>query len=132
MKAISGRPVKALQIGSTVKCADNSGAKIMQIISVKNYKGVWRTRPPAGVADWVNCKVLSGTEKVRHQVHKCIVIRQKKEYRRPDGRRVSFEDNAVVLINEKGEPMGTLIKGPMAKEAAERFPVVAKIASMVI
>ena len=58
--------------------------------------------------------------------------RQKKEYRRPNGMRIKFEDNAAVLINEKGEPRGTRIKGPIAKEVVERFSVIGKIATIVI
>ena len=62
-----------------------------------------------------------------------VIVRQKKEYRRPDGTRVCFEDNAaVVLKDEKGSPKGTIFKGPIAKEAAERWPEIAKVASIVI
>ncbi|MEM5805826.1 MAG: uL14 family ribosomal protein, partial [Candidatus Aenigmatarchaeota archaeon] len=59
-------------------------------------------------------------------------IRQKQEYRRLDGMRVSFEDNAVVLTDEEGTPKGTEIKGPVAREAVERFPPIGKIATMVV
>ncbi len=132
MKAVSANVARALQVGSRLRCADNSGAKELRIISVRGYKGKRRTRPSAGVADWVFCKVLSGSEKVRHQVLKCIIVRQKKEYRRASGARVSFEDNAAVVINEKGEPQGSLIKGPVAREAVERFPIIGKTASLVV
>ena len=127
MKAISSRTGRPLQIGSSLKCVDNSGAKMLQIISVRGYKGVRRTRPSAGLADIVICRVKSGTEKVRHQVFKAVIVRQKKEYRRPDGMRVQFEDNAAALVSDKFEPIGSLIKGPVAKEAIERFKMVGKI-----
>jgi len=62
-----------------------------------------------------------------------IIVRQRKEYRRPDGTRIKFEDNAVVIVkDEDGNPKGTLIKGPIAKEAAERWPAVARLASIIV
>ena len=121
-----------LQVGSKLKCADNSGAKILEVISVKGFRGRRRTRPSGGVADIVACKVKSGIESVRHEVLQTIVIRQRKEYGRQDGIRISFEDNAGVVITEKLEPKGTLVKGPVAKEVIERFPIVGKVASMVV
>ncbi|MEM5812188.1 MAG: uL14 family ribosomal protein, partial [Candidatus Aenigmatarchaeota archaeon] len=101
-------------------------------ISVMGFKGKHRTRANAGVGSFVTCRVFKGNEKVRHEVFKAVIIRQKKEYRRPNGMWISFEDNAAVIVNEKGEPKGTLIKGPVAKEAVERFPLVGKIASLVV
>jgi len=132
MKAISSSITKSLPVGSVLVCADNTGAKELQIISVKGFKGIRKTKPAAGVASFINCKVRKGTEKVRHEVHKAVIIRQRKEYRRPDGMRISFEDNAAVIVNEKGEPKGTLIKGPVAREVVERFPVIGKIASVIV
>ena len=62
-----------------------------------------------------------------------IIVRQKKEFRRADGTRIKFEDNAaVVLKDEKGNPKGTIFKGPIAKEVTERWPAVAKVASIVV
>lgn len=132
MKAISANITKCLMVGSRLKCADNSGAKELRIIAVRGFKGIRRTKPSAGVADWVFCKVLTGNEKVRHQVLKCVIVRQKKEYRRASGVRIAFEDNAAVVINEKAEPQGSLIKGPIAREVVERFSMVGKIASTVV
>jgi large subunit ribosomal protein L14 len=132
MKAISARVSKCLPVGAILTCADNSGAKELQIIAVHGFKGKRRTKPAAGVASYISCRVFKGNEKVRHEVFKATIIRQRKEYKRPNGMSVSFEDNAAVIINEKGEPKGTLIKGPVAKEAVERFPLVGKIASIVV
>ena len=115
-----------------LKCADNSGVKILEMIAAKGYKGRRRMRPKAGVANLVFCRVYSGEEKVRHQVFRAVVIRQRREYRRVDGIRIQFEDNAAVIVDEKGEPKGTQIKGPVAKEAIERFPSVGKIATIVV
>ena len=70
---------------------------------------------------------------MRKTVVPAIIVRQRKEFRRPDGIRVRFEDNAaVVLKDEKGNPKGTIFKGPIAKEVADRWPAVAKVASMIL
>ncbi|MBN2042514.1 MAG: 50S ribosomal protein L14 [Candidatus Aenigmarchaeota archaeon] len=132
MKAISSRVVKTLMPKSRLKCIDNSGAKMLEIIAVKGFKGNRRTKPKAGVGSLVFCKVRVGTEKVRHEVLRAVIVRQRKEYKRPDGIHVQFEDNAAVVVDEKGDPKGTQIKGPIAKEAVERFPTVGKIASIVV
>ncbi len=132
MKAVSTRVTKALPVGAQLVCADNTGAKIIQIISVMGYKGKRRTKPTAGVASQVSVKVLKGNEKVRHEVHRAVIIRQRREYRRADGTHISFEDNAAVLVNEKGEARGTLVKGPVAREAVERFSTIGKIANQVV
>lgn len=132
MKAISSTITKGLQIGSFVKCVDNSGATELQIISVKGYKGVSRRRPRCGIGDVVICAVKKGDPKVRHEVVFAVIVRQKKEFRRRSGLRIKFEDNAAVLVNEKNEPKGTRIKGPIAKEVVERFSVIGKIATMVM
>ena len=132
MKAIGSKVTKALSVGSRIKCIDNSGAKEMEIIAVKGFKGRRRMRPKAGVSDLVICTVKKGDEKIRHEVVRVVIVRQKKEYRRPNGLRIKFEDNAGVIVNEKGEPRGTQIKGPIAKEVVERFPTVGKLASMVV
>ena len=63
---------------------------------------------------------------------KAVIIRQKKEITRPNGNRVSFEDNACVLVNDEKLPIGTEIKGVIAKEVAERYPKVAAIAPGVV
>lgn len=132
MKAVSSKVTKTLSPQTLLTCADNSGAKILQVISVKGYKGIRRSKPIAGVASPINVRVYRGNEKVRKQVHKAVIIRQKKEYRRPTGERVAFEDNAAVLVDEKGEPRGTLIKGPVAKEVVERFPTIGKLAPVIV
>ena len=133
MKAVKARISRALLRGSYVPVCDNSGAKIIRIISVINLKTVRRRVQEAGVADLITASVVSGNIEMRKQVVYAIVVRQKKEYRRPDGMRIKFEDNAaVVLKDEKGTPKGTLFKGAIAKEAAERWPNMAKVASMIV
>ncbi len=132
MKGVAASVTKALQVGSYLVCADNTGAKELKIIGVVKYKGVKRRIPRAGVGDIVVVSVKKGTPDVKKKVFWAVIVRQRKPYRRADGTRIAFEDNAAVLITEKGDPKGTEIKGPIAKEVAERFPQVARIASMVV
>lgn len=133
MKANRSWVTRALPVGAEVETCDNSGAKIIQIISVTGHKTVRRRLSAAGVGDLVTASVIKGKPDMRKQVVQAIIVRQKKEYRRPDGLRVKFEDNAaIVLKDEKGNPKGTIFKGPIAKEATERWPAVAKLASIVV
>ena len=70
---------------------------------------------------------------MKGKVFDAVVIRQKKSYRRLNGERIAFEDNAVAILkDEKGNPKATQIKGPVAREVQERWPAVAKIASIVV
>lgn len=132
MKAVRASITKALNVGSYLVCADNTGAKLLQIISVFGYKSVRKRQPKAGVGDMIKVTVKEGDVKIRKQVVNAVIIRQKAEYRRPDGMRISFEDNAAVITDDKGNPKGTEIKGPVAKEAVERFSGIGKIASIVV
>src|SRR3989344_6386998 len=132
MKAISITPTEGLQVGSQINCIDNTGAKVLEIISVMNYRGTRKRLPAAGVGDVVMCAVKKGTQKMVHEVVKALIVRQKRAYRRPSGIRIKFEDNAAVLIDDKEEPKGKEIKGVVAKECVERFSVVGKIARAVI
>jgi len=133
MKPISARVTRALAVGSEVPTCDNSGAKIIKIFTVVGLKTVKGRYPAAGVGDLVMASVKRGRPDMRKQVVHAIIVRQKREYKRPDGTRVKFEDNAaVVLKDEKGNPKGTIFKGPIAKEAAERWPGIAKLASIVL
>jgi large subunit ribosomal protein L14 len=132
MKPVKAKITRALQVGSYMNCADNSGAKILQLITVHGYKGRKRKKAGAGVGALIKAVVKEGDVKIRKQIVDAVIIRQKREYRRADGMRVSFEDNAAVLVNEKGEPRGSMIKGPVAKEAVERFSGLGKIASIVV
>ncbi len=131
-----GRPQKhitaGLMVGSRIKCADNSGARIVQIIAVSRYRGRLNRIPRASVADMVMVSVKEGSPQRRKTIHPAIVIRQKKAYRRPDGTWIQFEENGVVLTNEVGDPLGSEIRGPVAKEAAEKWPRVAHVASIIV
>jgi len=132
MRAKKAKVTRALHTGSKLECADNTGARVIQIIQVKGYKGVRGRYPRAGVGDLVVATVKKGTPEMRKQIVYAVIIRQRKEYRRPDGMRIKFEDNAAVIVNEKGEPKGSEIKGPVAREVVERFPKIASIATMIV
>lgn len=133
MKGISSNVTQGLQIGSRLQTCDNSGAKIVEIISVRNKKTTKGRRGSAGVGDMVMISVKKGRPDVRKQVMHAIIVRQKKEFKRADGMRIKFEDNAIVVCkDEKGNPKGTIFKGPIAKEAADRWPAVANVASIIV
>ncbi len=132
MKGIKASITKGLNVGSYLTCADNSGAKVVQIISVSGYKGRRRRVPKAGVASLVKIAVKVGDPKVRKQMFNAVIVRQRQEYRRMDGMRVSFEDNAAVLTDVEGTPTATEVKGPIAREVVERFSPIGKIATTVV
>ncbi len=133
MRAVPARVTRGLNIGSNVVAADNSGARIVRITGVKHGKSKRGRQQYAKVGDWVKVSVRQGKPEMKGQVFDAIVIRQKKSYRRNTGERVRFEDNAVALLkDEKGNPKGTMIKGPVAREVSERWKEVAKIAQYVL
>jgi large subunit ribosomal protein L14 len=133
MQAIKARMTQGLNHGSEIHTCDNSGAKIVRIISVIGRKGVKGRKPSAGVGDLVYVSVKKGTPEMRKQVVYAVIVRQRKSFRRLSGERVKFEDNAVVVVkDDAGNPKGTMIKGPIAKEAAQRWPPVSKIAEMIL
>lgn len=131
MKPIGANITRTLDIGAELTCADNSGAKKLKIIGVKHRKGRRSRRNSAGVGDLVTVKILKGDQEVKHQVFDAVIVRQSKEYQRPNGLRVSFEDNAAVLV-EEGIPKGSVTRGPIAKEVVQRFSPIGKIASQVV
>lgn len=133
MKAVKARITRSLPFGAYVPVCDNSGAKIIKIISVKGHKTAKGRISAAGIGDLILASVKKGKKDIRKTVVFAVIVRQRKEYRRPEGIRVKFEDNAaVVLKDEKGNPRGTLLKGPIAKEVGERWPAIAKLASIVV
>ena len=130
MKAVSAKTTAGCNLGTKMIAADNSGAKVVKIVSVKRGKGKKGKQMCAKLADWVKVSVKSGIPDMKGKVFDAVLIRQKKPVRRLNGERIAFEDNAVALLkDEKGNPKGTQIKGPIAKEVMERWPQVAKIAS---
>jgi large subunit ribosomal protein L14 len=123
---------RALPVGAQINCADNTGAKILEIVMVQKIKTRSSRAPSAAVGDYVNVVVKKGPAELRKQVHGALIIRQKYPIRRLNGVRVSFEDNAAILATPEGEIKGTDIKGPVAAEASEKWPRLANLASMVV
>ena len=122
MKATKARVTKGLQKGSFLEACDNSGAKT-----------VYGRNPSAGIGNLILASVVKGRPDMRKQVVFAVIVRQRREYRRPSGVRVKFEDNAaVVLKDDKGTPKGTIFKGPIAKEVTELWPGIAKVAKLVL
>lgn len=132
MKAIASNVTRTMEPGTFLTCADNSGAKELKIVGVRATKGTRQRRARAGVSDTVVVRVTKGNQDVKGEVFDAVIIRQAKEYQRPDGIRISFEDNAAVLLEESELPKGNRIKGVVAKEVVERHPSIGKIASMVV
>lgn len=123
---------KGVNVGSLIKCTDNSGAKVLRLVQVVGYKGRHRRVPAASVGDIVVVSVRKGTPDMRKKLFHAVIVRQRKPYRRPEGIWVQFEDNAAVIITPDGEMRGSEIHGPVAREAAERWPRIASAASIII
>ncbi len=104
-----------IQHRSMLEVADNSGAKKAQCIKVLGGS----QRRYAGMGDVVVVSIkeaLPESNVKKGTVTKAVVVRTKKESRRPDGSYIRFDQNAVVLINAEGDPIGTRIFGPVARE----------------
>jgi large subunit ribosomal protein L14 len=124
--------MRGLPQGARLNCVDNSGAKLIEIVTVLNYKGVHRRSPAAGVGDMIVASVKKGNPEMRRQLVRAVVVRSRRAFRRADGTMVQFEDNAAVLTNEQGETKGSSIKGPVCREAAERWPRIAAAATTIV
>eukprot|EP00731_Ephydatia_muelleri_P012984 Em0007g294a len=120
-----------LPVGAVINCADNTGAKNLYVISVKGIKGRLNRLPAAGVGDLVLASVKKGKPELRKKVHMAVIIRQRKSFRRQDGVTLYFEDNAGVIVNNKGEMKGSTVTGPVAKECADLWPRVASNAGSI-
>jgi len=108
-----------LQVESMLVVADNSGAKMVQCIKVlggtrRRYAGIGDIIVVAVKATTPNSAIKKGT------VEKAVVVRTHKEYRRPDGTYIRFDDNACVIIDANKNPKGKRIFGPVARELRER------------
>ena len=123
---------RALPLGAQIICADNTGAKILEIVMVQKTKTRVARYPSAAVGDFVNVVVKKGPGELRGQIFGAVVIRQKYPIKRLSGVRLCFEDNAGVLVTPEGEIKGTEIKGPVAAEASDKWTRIANLASMVV
>jgi len=133
MKAVSAKPTRGINLGSILNAADNSGARIVKVVSVKGGKSTKKRQQYCKVGDWIKVSVRVGDPEMKGKVFDAVIIRQRRPYRRLTGERISFEDNAVAILkDEKGNPKGTQIKGPIPREISERWKEVAKVSSMVV
>eukprot|EP00397_Hematodinium_sp_SG-2012_P053178 GEMP01063327.1.p1 GENE.GEMP01063327.1~~GEMP01063327.1.p1 ORF type:complete len:150 (+),score=32.47 GEMP01063327.1:35-451(+) len=121
-----------LGVAACINCADNSGAKNLYMIAAKGCGARLNRLPKASPGDMILASVKKGKPELRKKVCLAVVIRQKKAWRRCDGVFLYFEDNAGVIVNEKGEMKGSAITGPVAKECAELWPKIASAAPSVV
>ena len=108
-----------IQQESRLKVADNSGAR--EVLCIKVLGGTRRRY--AGIGDVFVATVkdaVPGAAVKKGDVVKCVVVRTKKERRRPDGSYIRFDENAAVLIKQDGEPRGTRIFGPVGRELRDK------------
>ena len=129
---VKPRTSYGVQNGTRIFITDNSGAKIAQIINVDHSKTRLRRLPKATIGDVCTVTIKKGRPDLRGNILKAVIVRQKMIYRRLDGTRLCFEDNAGVIITKEGDPKATEIRGPMAREAAELFPRLASISSLIV
>lgn len=132
MAGIIGKISKTLIPGSILTCADNSGAKTLMIINKIGKSGRRGGLANSGIGDIVMASVKTGTPAYRKKKVRAIIIRQKHPLRRKNGIHVRFEDNAAILITESDLPVGTEVKGAMAREVIEKNIKLAGIASRVV
>ena len=108
-----------IQPQTRLKVADNSGAKEIMCFHVLGGS----FRQSAGVGDVIVASVKTanpGGAVKKGEVVKAVIVRTRKQYRRPDGSYIRFDDNAAVIINDQKQPKGTRIFGPVARELREK------------
>ena len=120
-----------VQTESRLNVADNSGAKSVLCISVLGGTN----RKYASIGDKIVVSVKSAmpsSEVKKGTVSRAVVVRTKKEIRRPDGSYIRFDDNACVLLNQAGEIRGTRIFGPVARELRDGYMKIVSLAPEVL
>ncbi len=121
-----------IQCETQLDVADNSGAK--RVACIKVLGGSRRRYAALGDVIVVSVKEAVPTARVKKgEVARAVVVRTKREYRRPDGTYIKFDTNSAVLITKEGEPIGTRIFGPVARELrAKRFMKIVSLAPEVV
>ena len=132
MKALQSKVPRSLPVGAVISCDDNSGAKVVQIMGMLKAPTKRSRLPSVGIGDVAIVVVKKGSPQMIKKVERALIIRQRKPFRRANGTRVMFEDNACALIDDAGLPKGTEIKGVVAREVVGRYPKVAGIAWSII
>jgi large subunit ribosomal protein L14 len=121
-----------IQTESVLKVADNSGAKVVKCLKVlggsrRRYAGIGDVIVVAVSEAIPNSKVKKGT------IMKAVVVRTKRENRRPDGSYIRFDENSAVMLNAAKEPVGTRIFGPVARELrVKKFMKIVSLAPEVL
>ena len=121
-----------IQQESILRVADNSGAR--ELLCIRVLGGSYRKYASVGDVIIGTVKVAQPNAQVKKgDVVRAVVVRVAKEFRRPDGSNIRFDENAAVLINQQGNPRGTRIFGPVARELRERnFMKIVSLAPEVI
>ena len=107
-----------IQSNTRLRCADNSGAKELMCIQVV----AGSNKAYGGVGDVIVCAVKEATPGApvkKGEVVRAVIVRTAKEFSRPDGSQIRFDDNAAVVLNPQNLPRGTRIFGPVARELRE-------------
>jgi large subunit ribosomal protein L14 len=121
-----------IQSLTVLEVADNSGAKVVQCIKVLGGS----RRRYAGLGDIIVVSVkeaLPGSKVKKGDTARAVIVRTKREYRRPDGSYIKFDKNSAVLITPQLEPVGTRIFGPVARELrGKRFMKIISLAPEVL
>lgn len=121
-----------ISLGTRLTVADNSGAKIVECINVHGGALVrW-----AEVGETITVAVKSAIPKAKvsaGEVHRAVIIRTKQQTKRIDGSEISFNSNSVVLLDKKGEPIGSRVFGPVAREVRNKgYLKIASLAAEVV
>ncbi|RLB65962.1 MAG: 50S ribosomal protein L14 [Deltaproteobacteria bacterium] len=121
-----------IQMQSTLSVADNSGARKLRCIKVLGGS----KRKYAGIGDIIVCSVkeaMPNSKVKKGEVVRAVVVRTAKEVNRPDGSYIRFDSNSAVVVSAAGEPVGTRIFGPVARELrAKRFMKIVSLAPEVL
>tara|TARA_B100001750_G_C15193478_1_gene440033 strand:- start:147 stop:515 length:369 start_codon:yes stop_codon:yes gene_type:complete len=108
-----------IQQETRLNVADNTGAK--QVLCIKVLGGSKKRYAKLGDTIVITIKkAIPNSNLKKGEVHRAVVVRTKKELKRPDGSYIRFDDNAVVIINDQKEPRGTRVFGPVARELREK------------
>ena len=120
-----------IQVGSRLTVADNSGAR--EVLCIRVLGGTRRRYATVGDIIVVTVKnVIPSSEIKKGTVSKALIVRTKKEVRRPDGSYIRFDDNACVLLSNTGEMRGSRIFGPVARELRAANMKVVSLATEVL
>ena len=121
-----------IQMQTTLTVADNSGARKLYCIKVLGGS----KRKYAGIGDIIVCSVkeaMPNSKVKKGDVVRAVIVRTAKEVNRPDGTYIRFDNNSAVVVNAAGEPVGTRIFGPVARELrAKRFMKIVSLAPEVL